>query len=191
MSESQFHLTAALFFVRDRTDLTEALDVTPTYLRTKEADAGSVIDYRNWQLSLGRRFRSIKLWFVLRSYGVEGLQNHLRNGIQHCDALADIVRANSDFEIVAKPSLALLCFRLVRPGLTEDELNELNKVLHSRLEHRTDLILTQTVLKSAEGRDMFCIRFAMGVQRTTMQDVQEVWTEVVKEAGGVLTSWRG
>lgn len=70
--------TPALFYVRERRDLTEALDVTPAFLRTKEGDEGTVIDYRNWQLALGRRFRSIKLWFVLRSYGVEGLQKHLR-----------------------------------------------------------------------------------------------------------------
>lgn len=68
----------SLLFVRDRTDLTKALDVTPAYLRTKEGDAGTVIDFRNWQLALGRRFRSLQLWFVLKSYGVNGLQTHLR-----------------------------------------------------------------------------------------------------------------
>lgn len=68
----------ALFFVRDRKGLNRALDITPTYLKSKEADAGAVIDYRNWQLALGRRFRSIKIWFVMRSFGVKGLQNHLR-----------------------------------------------------------------------------------------------------------------
>lgn len=149
-----------------------------------------MIDYRNWQLSLGRRFRSIKLWFVLRGYGVQGLQNHLRNGIGHCEQLAKIVSANPRFEIVAKPSLALLCFRLVPEGVTDEaHLNEVNRELHSRLEHRSDLMLTQTVLKSSEGREMFCIRFAMGVQRTTMKDVEEVWAEVDKEAEGVLSTW--
>jgi aromatic-L-amino-acid decarboxylase len=65
-------------WVRDRKLLTAALDVTPLYLRTKQGDEGTAIDYRNWHLGLGRKFRSLKLWFVLRSYGVSGFQNHIR-----------------------------------------------------------------------------------------------------------------
>lgn len=65
-------------WIRDRNLLTDALDVTPEFLRTKEGDAGTVIDYRNWQLALGRRFRALKLWFVFRSYGIEGFQAHIR-----------------------------------------------------------------------------------------------------------------
>lgn len=70
---------ASLFFVRDKATLNDALDVTPAFLRSRESDAGTVIDYRNWQMALGRRFRSIKVWFVLRSRGVSGFQQHLRN----------------------------------------------------------------------------------------------------------------
>jgi aromatic-L-amino-acid decarboxylase len=65
-------------WVRDRTHLTNALDVTPEFLRTTHGDAGTVIDYRNWHLALGRRFRALKVWFVLRSYGVHGFQAHIQ-----------------------------------------------------------------------------------------------------------------
>ncbi|BEJ10639.1 hypothetical protein CspHIS471_0100610 [Cutaneotrichosporon sp. HIS471] len=176
----------SLFFVRDRRDLTEALDVTPTYLRTKEADAGAVIDYRNWQLALGRRFRSVKLWFVMRGYGVEGLQAHLRNGIDLCSDLASVVSKDAKFEIVAPPRLGLLCFRLKKEGANATELDGLNVELNSRLAARPDVHLTQTILKSEDAGEIFCIRFAIGALRTTKQDVDEVWAEVVKESDRLL-----
>ena len=69
---------AALLWVKNRRDLTDALDVTPEFLRTKQSEAGAVIDYRNWHVALGRRFRSLKIWFVLRSYGVKGFQAYIR-----------------------------------------------------------------------------------------------------------------
>jgi aromatic-L-amino-acid decarboxylase len=179
-------LTLALFFVRDRRDLTEALDVTPAYLRTKEADSGAVIDYRNWQLALGRRFRSVKLWFVMRGYGIEGLQAHLRNGIDLCRDLTAEVAKDAKFEIVAPPRLGLLCFRLKREGASATELDGLNVELNSRLAARPDVHLTQTILKSEDGGEIFCIRFAIGALRTTKQDVEDVWAEVVKESDALL-----
>lgn len=66
--------------VRDRGTLSRALTITPEYLRTRHGDSGSVLDLRNLQISLGRRFRSLKMWFVLRSYGLEGFRNHLKKG---------------------------------------------------------------------------------------------------------------
>lgn len=179
-------LIPALFFVRDRTDLTEALDVTPAYLRTKEADAGAVIDYRNWQLALGRRFRSVKLWFVMRGYGVEGLQKHLRNGIDLCKELTAAVASDPKFEIVAPARLGLLCFRLKRDGASATELDGLNVELNSRLASRPDVHLTQTILKSIDAGEIFCIRFAIGALRTKEKDVAEVWAEVVKESDTLL-----
>lgn len=155
--------------------------MTPAYLRTKEADAGLVIDYRNWQLALGRRFRSIKLWFVLRSYGVEGLQAHLRTGIEQCKQLGALIKASEDFEIVTPPSLALLSFRLAPTGVPADKLNQLNVDLQSRLAHHPEVMLTQTILKTSES-EIYCIRFALGQLRTTMQDIKEVWEIVQREA---------
>ena len=75
---TQTNFDCSALWVRDRTLLTDALNVTPEFLRTKHGDTGAVIDYRNWQLALGRKFRSLKLWFVLRSFGVAGFQKHIR-----------------------------------------------------------------------------------------------------------------
>jgi len=176
-----------LFFVRDRKDLTEAMDVTPAFLRSREGDAGLVIDYRNWQLVLGRRFRSLKLWFVLRSYGSQGYQQHLNTGIGHGRRLAEIIQESPLFELVTIPRLSLVVFRL-RPkenNLGDGELNLLNQRLHSQLGSRPDVFLTQTVLHSVE-REVYCIRFAMGGLNTSWEDVETIWRVVEREGHEVL-----
>jgi len=180
----------SLFFVRDRKNLTEAMDVTPAFLRSKEGDAGLVIDYRNWGISLGRRFRSLKVWFVLRSYGVEGFQKHLNAGIGHAHRLAAIIRASSTFELVTTPRLSLVVLRL-RPKdseMDDEEFNLLNQRLHARLTLRPDVFLTQTVLHGIE-REVYCIRFAMGGPNTSWGDVETVWGVVELEGSEVLREW--
>ncbi|WVR04512.1 hypothetical protein IAU60_001516 [Kwoniella sp. DSM 27419] len=189
----------SIFCVRDRKDLTQSFDVTPAFLRSKEADAGTVIDYRNWQIALGRRFRSLKVWFVLRSYGVQGFQKHLERGIDQCRQLEELVRSSANFELVTPPSLSLLVLRL-RPHstasghpqgqalLSDDMLNILNQRLHDHLNARYDVFLTQTVLHSTE-RNIFCIRFAMGGLHTTFEDVKKTWAVIVAEGEQVLKAW--
>ncbi|KAG8746154.1 hypothetical protein FRC10_006020 [Ceratobasidium sp. 414] len=102
-------------WVRERTLLTDALDVTPEFLRTKHGDTGTVIDYRNWQIALGRRFRSLKVWFVLRSFGVEGFQAHIRKGIELSKLFTSLIEQSSLFELVVPRSFTLTVFRLVSP----------------------------------------------------------------------------
>lgn len=106
---------ASCLFVRNRRDLTDALDITPAYLRNAYSDTGSVIDYRNWSISLGRRFRALKIWFVMRSYGLNGMKAHVRKGIELGNMFADLIRSRSDlFEVVTKPALGLTVFRVRR-----------------------------------------------------------------------------
>ncbi|KAJ5683584.1 Aromatic-L-amino-acid decarboxylase [Penicillium macrosclerotiorum] len=104
---------ASVLFVRNRLDLTNALDITPAYLRNPYSDMGTVIDYRNWSISLGRRFRALKIWFVMRSYGLNGMKVHIRKTIELGNIFADLVRGRSDlFEIVTKPAFCLTVFRV-------------------------------------------------------------------------------
>ncbi|EIW80802.1 hypothetical protein CONPUDRAFT_144722 [Coniophora puteana RWD-64-598 SS2] len=103
-------------WVRDRTDLINALDITPEFLRTKHGDAGTVIDYRNWHLGFGRRFRSLKFWFVLRSHGVQGFQDYIRRTIRMNDKFIALLRSSLLFKLVTAPFLALTVFRLVPPA---------------------------------------------------------------------------
>ncbi|KAH9989806.1 pyridoxal phosphate-dependent transferase [Russula vinacea] len=172
---------ASTLWVRERRQLINALDVTPEYLKTKVGDAGTVIDYRNWHLSLGRRFRSLKFWFVLRSFGVEGFQANVRKCISLNNSFAERIRASPIFVLVTPPSFALTVFRLL-PGsgdsTTELEVaNTLNRAFYSDLQARPNIALTQTSLGG-----VFCVRFAVGAARTEESDIDNAW-EIIKEVG--------
>ncbi|KAL6306954.1 pyridoxal phosphate-dependent transferase [Sparassis latifolia] len=180
---------ATMLWVRSREDLTEALEVTPPFLRTKQGDARAVVDYRNWNLGLGRRFRSLKVWFVLRSYGVEGFQKHIRKGIALNNHFVSLVSASPLFSLVAPPSFALTVFRLtpqtVLPvstaPLTESLLNDVNRALYVRITARPEILLTQTVLNGT-----VCLRFAVGATRTETEHVEMAWQLIQEEAGVVV-----
>ncbi|KDQ18690.1 hypothetical protein BOTBODRAFT_185213 [Botryobasidium botryosum FD-172 SS1] len=184
---------ASTLWVRERTDLTNALDLTPEYLRTKHGDSGAVIDYRNWQLPLGRKFRALKIWFVLRGFGVEGFQAHIRKGIKLAQLFADHLQLPSNvsprFELVTPVSFSLVVFRLLPPGdrseMATEEINELNKAYFARLSARSDSIfLVQTLLD-----DIFCIRFAVGAERTGPEHIGGAWKIIKEEAEGALEEW--
>lgn len=99
---------ASALYVQKRTDLTSALSITPAYLRNSFTDSGLVTDYRDWQIPLGRRFRALKIWFVLRTWGVQGLQQHIRHHLNLGNLFADLVKSRSDlFSIFTPPAFAL------------------------------------------------------------------------------------
>ncbi|KAF7192987.1 Aromatic-L-amino-acid decarboxylase [Pseudocercospora fuligena] len=99
---------ASVLYVQKRRDLTDALSITPAYLRNEFTEKGLVTDYRDWQIPLGRRFRALKIWFVVRTYGVKGLQEHIRHHINLGNLFADLVRSREDlFSILAPPAFAL------------------------------------------------------------------------------------
>lgn len=104
---------ASCLFIRKRTDLTRAFSITPAYLQNNFTDSGLVTDYRDWQIPLGRRFRALKIWFVLRSFGIEGLQSHIRKGLALGKTFSALVSSDESlFDIVAPPSFGLTCIRL-------------------------------------------------------------------------------
>ena len=119
-------------------DLTSALSITPSYLRNDFSDSGLVTDYRDWQIPLGRRFRSLKIWFVLRSYGVSGLKAYIRNHIRLGMVFHDLVLSRPDlFEILTPPAFALtvLTIKPLAAG-QEDDVPFENGVSHLDLEER-------------------------------------------------------
>jgi len=106
----------------DRRPLNAALSSVPPYLRNAASDSGEVVDYRDWQVPLGRRFRSLKLWWVLRSYGVEGLRHHIAEHVRLAHWLADRVAEHPRLELSAPPSFALTCFHHVAGDTATDDL---------------------------------------------------------------------
>ncbi|OJJ50263.1 hypothetical protein ASPZODRAFT_57673 [Penicilliopsis zonata CBS 506.65] len=140
---------ASCLFVRKRTDLTSALDITPAYLRNHYSDTGSVIDYRNWSMSLGRRFRALKIWFVLRSYGLSGLRAHIRNTVRLGEVFADLVRGRSDlFEIITRPAFALTVFRVKKDNAptVSEESNALTRDVYELVNSRGEIFITSSVV---------------------------------------------
>jgi aromatic-L-amino-acid decarboxylase len=158
------------FYVADRKALINTLSILPEYLKNKATESGAVFDYRDWQIPLGRRFRSLKLWFVIRHYGVEGLQYHVRQHVALAQAFAEWVKQDARFEVVAPFPLNLVCFRY-RGG--EDE----NQRLMDRLNQSGDLYLTHTRLA-----DQFVLRFCVGQTNTTMKHVERAWQRIQEEA---------
>jgi len=158
------------FYVADRKALIQALSVLPEYLRNQATEAGAVIDYRDWQIPLGRRFRSLKLWFVLRYYGIEGLQFHIREHVRLAQQFADWVRSDESVEIAAPAPLNLVCFRL-KSG------DQANQQLMETLNHSGDLYLTHTKLNSK-----FTMRFCIGQTNTTERHVERAWQRIQETA---------
>ena len=158
------------FYVADRAALIKTLSILPEYLKNQATESGAVFDYRDWQIPLGRRFRSLKLWFVIRHYGVEGLQYHARQHVAMAQQFAQWVRADERFEVVAPVPLNLVCFRYV--GTDED-----NQRMMDRLNQSGDLYLTHTKLS---GR--MVLRFCVGQTNTQMRHVEFAWQRIQQEA---------
>ena len=138
------------FYVADRATLTRTLSILPEYLRNRATESGAVFDYRDWGIPLGRRFRALKLWFVIRAYGLEGLRRHIRRGVELAREFAGWIAADPRFELCAPVPLNLVCFRL-RAGdqATEQVRDALNASGRMYLSHTT--LDGRTVLRMAIG----------------------------------------
>lgn len=161
------------FYVAERRWLINALSVLPDYLRNQASASGAVIDYRDWQIPLGRRFRALKLWFVIRHYGVEGLQFHIRRHVELAQEFAAWVQTDERFELTAPPRLNLVCFRL----RGEDGPNQ--KLL-DKLNGSGALYLTPTRLNG-----QLTLRFCVGQTHTERRHVQAAWERIRAEVAGL------
>jgi aromatic-L-amino-acid/L-tryptophan decarboxylase len=154
------------FCVADRGPLIQALSVLPEYLRNAATEAGSVIDYRDWQIPLGRRFRALKLWFVIRHYGAEGLRHHVRHHIELAGELAARVEADERFELAVPAALNLVCLRH-RDGddATQRVLDAVNSGGRAYLTHTR-----------LDGR--LVLRVSVGQTRTERRHVAALWEQL-------------
>ncbi len=160
------------YFVKNPEILKRTFDIHPEYLRTG-VDA-KVLNYRDWGIQLGRRFRALKLWFVLRYYGLEGLQCIVREHIRLAEMLKNKVENNSRFELMAPVDFSLVCFRANPGNKSEEELDELNKQLLDVINNTRRTLLTQTRLKGK-----FVIRVSIGQRTTTEHHVRAIWDLIV------------
>ena len=154
-----------VLYVADRAALEAAMSVVPEYLRNAASDSGEVVDFRDWGVPLGRRFRSLKLWFVLRSYGADGLAELVARGDRHARRLGSLVSAHPSLELVVPAQLALVCIaHREGDGATQRLIDAVNatgaQVTHTRLDGR------------------LVLRVSTGQARTTARHVDAVWEAV-------------
>ncbi|XP_008568098.1 PREDICTED: aromatic-L-amino-acid decarboxylase isoform X4 [Galeopterus variegatus] len=161
-------------WVKKRTDLTGAFKLDPLYLKHSHESSGLITDYRHWQLPLGRRFRSLKMWFVFRIYGVKGLQAHIRKHVRLAHEFESLVLQDPRFEICAEVILGLVCFRLKGS-------NKLNEALLQRIGSAKKIHLVPCHL-----RDKFVLRFAICSRTVELAHVQLAWEHIRELASDLL-----
>jgi len=158
------------FYVADRAALIKTLSVLPEYLRNQATESGAVIDYRDWHIPLGRRFRALKLWFVIRHYGIEGLRHHIHRHVELAQTFAQWVTESDRFKLVVPPPLNLVCFR-------HQSGNDFNQRLLERLNRSGRLYLTHTKLN-----DHYTLRLCVGQTHTESRHVQQAWQQIQQTA---------
>lgn len=170
-----FDLSA--YFVRDPEHLIRVMSTNPSYLRT--AQDGQVRNLRDWGVPLGRRFRALKLWFLIREHGVEGLQARIRRDLGYAQTFAGWVDAEAGWQRLAPVPLQTVCIRHVPEGLDEAALAAHNLELTDRINRAGRSYLTPSLLK---GRQM--IRVSFGSAETRPEDVDRLWADLREAARG-------
>jgi aromatic-L-amino-acid decarboxylase len=204
---------ASVLYIQKRRDLTDTMSITPAYLTNQFTDSGLVTDYRDWQIPLGRRFRSLKIWFVLRTYGVQGLKNYVQHGINLGNLFANLIRSRDDlFSIFTPPAFGLVVFTVnphmkqqprldqnldgadprpdqdqhvsVRPRVSDEELKGANEVTKEVFE----IIDAQKefFLTSTVVGGVYAIRVVSANPQAQEKYVREVFDVLVRTAEEVL-----
>uniref|UniRef100_A0A8C9W4K4 Aromatic-L-amino-acid decarboxylase n=1 Tax=Scleropages formosus TaxID=113540 RepID=A0A8C9W4K4_SCLFO len=164
----------SVMWVKERADIIGAFKMDPLYLKHDHQESGLVTDYRHWQIPLGRRFRSLKLWFVFRLYGLRGLQDHIRKQVLLAKEFEKMVRDDQRFEICAEVILGLVCFRLKGS-------NELNETLLKRINSTRKIHMVPCQLSGK-----FVLRFAVCARTTELHHVRESWAHITDLASELL-----
>jgi aromatic-L-amino-acid decarboxylase len=155
------------FYVDDKRALIQALTITPEYLKTENGANKDIVNYRDWQIPLGRRFRSLKLWFVIRHYGINGLQFHIRKHIKLAEIFESFINADKNFELTAERPLNLVCFRFKKD-------NNFNRRLLDEINKSGNIFLSHTVIN-----DTFMLRLCVGQTYTEEYHILTAW-DIIK-----------
>nr|UUJ74934.1 tyrosine decarboxylase [Cephalotaxus hainanensis] len=167
-------------WVKDSNALVEALSTQPEFLRNKASESKLVVDYKDWQIPLGRRFRSLKLWMVLRLYGVSNLQTYIRNHIDLAKHFEELIREDSRFEIMTPRTFALVCFRVLPPLDDPDNGFTLNSQLLDVVNSSGHIYLSHTVLAG-----IYTLRFVVGAPLTQEEHVKSAW-KILQDKASIL-----
>lgn len=174
------HFDCTAYFVKDSESLVKTFEILPEYLKT--SSRGKVKDYRDWGIPMGRRFRALKLWFVIRSFGLEGLQEKIRHHLQLAQDFESWVEAHEDFENLVKRTLNLVCFRF-HPQEIHDEkiLNQLNEKLEHQINSNGDIFLTHTKIGGK-----YTLRMVISQTEVELRHIEKAWRTIVQTGAEVL-----
>lgn len=164
-----------VFWVANRKELINTFSILPEYLRNTATESGEVFDYRDWHIQLGRRFRALKLWFVIRHYGVEGLQYHIRKHVELSRIFKNWIVQSNDFELFVEPPLNLVCFR-------HNSDNEFNMRLMNAVNETGKTYFTHTKLN-----DKFVLRMSIGQTNTEEKHIRATW-KLIQDTAKQLNS---
>lgn len=176
---------ASCLYVQERKHLVNAFSLTPSYVRNAASESGLVFDYRycihhllshhsDWQIPFGRRFRSLKIWFVMRSYGLSGMQNHIRSTIGLGKLFSELLLSRSDlFKLFVKPAFALTVFTVNGPRGT-------TKRVYEKLEREKKMFPSNAMVGGT-----FVIRVVSGLPGLTERNIREAFEIVVEAAESV------
>jgi tyrosine decarboxylase len=175
-------LDCTCLWVRDTHRLTDSLETNPEYLKNDASDSGNVTDLKDMQVGVGRRFRGLKLWMVMRTYGAAKLQEHIRSDVAMAKMFEDNVRSDDRFEVVVPRNFALVCFRIKpRGGMTEEDADEVNRELMERLNRTGKAYLAHTVVGGK-----FVLRFAVGSSLQEERHVRSAWELIKKTTAEII-----
>ncbi len=170
------HFDCTAYFVKNEEALVRAFEILPEYLKTQSR--GQVKDYRDWGIPMGRRFRALKLWFVIRSFGVEELQSKIRYHIHLAEKFESWILKHPDFEIIADRPLNVVCFRYHPQELTnEDEINLLNEKMINSINSEGDIFLTHT---KVNGK--YTLRMVIGQTNVEEKHIEKAWRIIQNKA---------
>ncbi len=159
-----------VFWVANREELISTFSILPEYLRNQATESGEVFDYRDWHIQLGRRFRSLKLWFVIRHYGVEGLQHHIRKHVEMARKFAKWISESNDFTVFVEPPFNLVCF-------VHNAGNDFNMKLMNAVNKTGKIYFTHTKLNGK-----IVLRMSIGQTHTEEKHVENAWKLIRKTA---------
>ena len=168
------------YYVKDKNALIDTFSILPEYLRTQTA--GKVNDYRDWGIQLGRRFRALKLWFVIRNFGVNGLKDKIRIHIDLAIKLENWINESKEFEIVTPRNLNLVCFRYHPEQINDiEQLNKLNEDLLHKINESGKMYITHTKLNG-----IYTLRMVIGQTNVTEDHVKKAWKLIISTAGNMV-----
>ncbi|GMI70666.1 aromatic aldehyde synthase [Hibiscus trionum] len=183
-------LDCCCMWVKDPSSLIKSLSTNPEYLRNKASDSNQVVDYKDWQITLSRRFRAMKLWLVLRSYGVANLRNFLRSHVKMAKRFEELVTDDARFEVVVPRYFAMVCFRVSPSALPfrdddddETHANEFNRKLLETMNAAGRIYVTHS---QVDG--IYMIRFAIGASLTEDKHVLMAWKVVQETVDAMLNT---